>query len=106
MRQITVHFHNENGMWWAESPALPGFSSAADSLEELRRLTRDGVDFALNGIPHLILEISEFPDQTEQSFATSGDVFNHRVDEAVAPKMMKREPTRSVQTTNPRAAFT
>lgn len=56
MRQITVRYHKEAGTWWAESPNLPGFSAAADSREELRALVAEGVAFAIDDEPHMILE--------------------------------------------------
>lgn len=56
MRQITVRYHKEAGTWWAESPDLPGFSAAADSRDELRVLVSEGVAFAVDDEPHLILE--------------------------------------------------
>lgn len=32
---IMMTIHEENGTWWAQSTALPGFSAAANSREEL-----------------------------------------------------------------------
>lgn len=58
MRQITVRYHKEAGVWWAESPDLAGFSVAADSRDELTTLVREGVAFALDDAPHMILEAS------------------------------------------------
>lgn len=56
MRQITVIFHHADDAWWAESPDLPGFSALAPTLESLRREVRSGVEFELEGEPHLVLE--------------------------------------------------
>lgn len=58
MRQITVRIHNESGVWWAESPEVPGFSAAADTRDELRELIREGVAYALDDQAHMILEAS------------------------------------------------
>lgn len=57
MKQITVEIHHDEGVWWAESPSIPGFSSAADTLSELRRSIHEGVDFALDGVAHFIVEV-------------------------------------------------
>lgn len=101
MRQITVIYHQESGTWWAESPNLPGFSSAADSLTELRRLTREGVSFALEGEPHMILEVSMAkPTLPVQQRVGSAGV------ESLMPSMPNFarnlvRPARSEQSTNP-----
>jgi hypothetical protein len=36
--QLVIHFDSADGqeVWWAESPAVPGFSASADTLTELR----------------------------------------------------------------------
>lgn len=56
MRQITVTYHCDDGMWWADSSDLPGFSAAADTLDQLRDEVRAGVAFAIDDAPHMILE--------------------------------------------------
>lgn len=56
MRQITVTFHHEDGAWWAEAASVPGFSAAAATYEELRSEVRDGLTFALDDEPFLMLE--------------------------------------------------
>lgn len=56
MRQITVTYHHEDGAWWAEAPSVPGFSAAAASFEELRAETREGIAFAVDDEPFLLLE--------------------------------------------------
>ena len=70
MRQVTVRYHKEAGVWWAESPDLAGFSAAADSREELKALVRDGVSFALDDEPHILLEAS-WTDHTGAGSATA-----------------------------------
>lgn len=57
MEQITVRIHHDDGVWWAESPSLPGFSSAADSLAELRSLVREGIEFALGSKNHIVVQV-------------------------------------------------
>jgi predicted RNase H-like HicB family nuclease len=56
MRRITVDYHREGSSWWAESVDLPGFSAAADTRAELEDLVREGVDFALDGEPFVLVE--------------------------------------------------
>lgn len=47
MRSVRVVYHNETDTWWAESPDVPGFSAAAESLDDLRELVRTGLTFHL-----------------------------------------------------------
>jgi len=58
VRSVVIHYHVEDGAWWAESPDLPGWSAAGDSFDEVR-------DQALSGVKHFAgepVEISEvFP---------------------------------------------
>lgn len=48
MERIRVIYHEEppHG-WWAESPEIPRWTAAADTLAEIRQLAEDGVRFAL-----------------------------------------------------------
>jgi predicted RNase H-like HicB family nuclease len=46
---VKVTYHHEEGTWWAESDGVPGFSAAADSLDSLRALVREGMGFHLEG---------------------------------------------------------
>ena len=57
MKQVTVRIHHDEGVWWAESPSVPGFTSAADTLQDLRVLVREGLHFALDGKLHFIVEV-------------------------------------------------
>jgi predicted RNase H-like HicB family nuclease len=49
MRQVTVIYHYEDGTWWAESstPGLETFVAGGGSLDETRRLAREGAEFHL-----------------------------------------------------------
>jgi predicted RNase H-like HicB family nuclease len=47
METVTVIYHYEDGTWWAEAPAVPGFASGAPTFDEMRVLTHEGVAFAL-----------------------------------------------------------
>lgn len=47
METVTVVYHYEDGTWWAEAPAVPGFVAGAPTFDEMRALTHDGVAFAL-----------------------------------------------------------
>jgi predicted RNase H-like HicB family nuclease len=44
-KAIIVYCHQEPDGWWAESPAAPGFTAAADSLDELEDQVRGGLQF-------------------------------------------------------------
>jgi hypothetical protein len=45
MDDVTVTYHRDGSNWWAESNALAGWSAAAGSIEHLRTLAREGVEF-------------------------------------------------------------
>jgi predicted RNase H-like HicB family nuclease len=49
MRQVTVVYHCEDGVWWADSPTpgLETFVAGGGSLDETRRLAREGAAFHL-----------------------------------------------------------
>ena len=49
MREVTVVYHYEAGNWWAESttPGLETFAAGDESLDETRRLAREGAEFYL-----------------------------------------------------------
>ena len=47
MDPVPVLYHRESDGWWADSPAVPGWSATASTLDELRSLVEDGVRFAL-----------------------------------------------------------
>ncbi|MFI6506039.1 type II toxin-antitoxin system HicB family antitoxin [Streptosporangium sp. NPDC050855] len=50
MRKVTVVYHHEDDVWWAEStePDLQTFAAVGDTLDEVRELTREGVAFYLD----------------------------------------------------------
>jgi predicted RNase H-like HicB family nuclease len=56
-RPVHITYHREPDGWWAESDDLPGFSAAAPTLTDLRRLARDGAAFALHTSHVEILEV-------------------------------------------------
>ncbi len=47
MDSIRVIYHHEDEGWWAESPDVAGWTAAADSYEEVRRLAEEGIPWAL-----------------------------------------------------------
>lgn len=47
MERVVVVYHSDSGAWWADSPSVAGWTAAADTLDELRRLVEEGVRFAL-----------------------------------------------------------
>ncbi len=48
MDAIPVIYHQEPDGWWADSPLLPGWTAAAETLDELRPLVEEGVRFTLD----------------------------------------------------------
>lgn len=62
MRQVEVIYHVEPEGCWAESPDIPGFSAAGDSLDEVRQLTRDGLAAHLGGPVDILERFSGEPD--------------------------------------------
>ncbi len=48
MEIIPVVYHEDKDGWWADSPAVPGWTATAPTLNDLRVLVEDGVRFALD----------------------------------------------------------
>lgn len=44
---FTAHRHFEDGVWWADSPQIPGFTAIADDPAELFRLVAEAPDVYL-----------------------------------------------------------
>ena len=44
-RQVNITYHGEDGVWWAESNDMPGFSAAGDTFAETRKLAREDIPF-------------------------------------------------------------
>ena len=44
-RQVNITYHREDGVWWAESDDMPGFSAAGDTFAETRKLAREDIPF-------------------------------------------------------------
>jgi predicted RNase H-like HicB family nuclease len=47
MNTVSVEYHPDPAGWWADSLDLPGWSAAAETVDELRTLVEEGVHFAL-----------------------------------------------------------
>lgn len=47
MIAVTALYHQDPDGWWADSPAIAGWSATAATLDELRSLVEEGVRFAL-----------------------------------------------------------
>ena len=47
MDAVTVVYHYEDGLWWAESPEVPEFSGGGNTYVEAQAAARDGLAFAL-----------------------------------------------------------
>ena len=48
MEPIPVVYHSDPDGWWADSPAVPGWTATAKTLDDLRALVEEGVRFALS----------------------------------------------------------
>src|SRR4051794_5084382 len=48
MMFVDVIYHREPDAWWAESPALEGWTATAETLRDLDALVDEGVRFALD----------------------------------------------------------
>lgn len=59
MDTITVVYHHEGEGWWADSPDLPGYVAAADTLHQVRELVHEGVPFYLDCEQVVILETGD-----------------------------------------------
>ena len=46
-RIVHLQYHHEPEGWWAESADLDGFVATGASLDEVRKLVREGVPFYL-----------------------------------------------------------
>ena len=55
MRRITIQYHQEHDSWWAESPDVPGFTSAASDFNSLRNQTIAALQEVIEG-PFVIFE--------------------------------------------------
>lgn len=44
-RQVNITYHRKDGVWWAESDDMPGFSAAGDTFAETRKLAREDIPF-------------------------------------------------------------
>ncbi|KFI92479.1 hypothetical protein BISA_0881 [Bifidobacterium saguini DSM 23967] len=59
-RQVNITYHREDGVWWAESDDMPGFSAAGDTFAETRKNVWEGVDFYFNdNQPTSIIEYTD-----------------------------------------------
>jgi predicted RNase H-like HicB family nuclease len=47
MEIVPVVYHEDPDGWWADSPAVPGWTATAPTLNDLRARVEEGVRFAL-----------------------------------------------------------
>lgn len=59
MVEITVEYHEEDGLWWAESEQVSGWVAGGDTREQARERVREGLRF-IHGEDVIIDE--RFPD--------------------------------------------
>ncbi|MCK9929413.1 hypothetical protein MXD62_19890 [Frankia sp. Mgl5] len=45
MVEITVEYHEEDGLWWAESEQVSGWAAGGDTREQARERVREGLHF-------------------------------------------------------------
>ncbi|MBB4913392.1 type II toxin-antitoxin system HicB family antitoxin [Streptosporangium saharense] len=62
MRKVTVVYHHEDNIWWAEStePDLQTFAATGGTLDEVRELAKEGIAFYLDNAE---IELDERYDQ-------------------------------------------
>ena len=51
---LVVEYHEDGGSWWADSPMIPGFLAAGDTLSEVRDQVRGGLEFFIQDVPPII----------------------------------------------------
>lgn len=56
VRTVRVIYREEPDGWWAESPDVPGYTAADNSLEGLRELVPEGISSFLNE-PVFVIEV-------------------------------------------------
>src|SRR2546421_5654376 len=47
IRRVTIHYHQDDESWWADSEDAPGFTAVGETAEEVHRLAREGIRFFL-----------------------------------------------------------
>ncbi|MGH3802178.1 MAG: type II toxin-antitoxin system HicB family antitoxin [Pseudonocardiaceae bacterium] len=57
--KVSVLFHHEDGKWWAEAPDVPDYVAGANTLNELKTLVREGLEFRLERRVEIV-EITAF----------------------------------------------
>lgn len=73
-RQVNITYHREDGVWWAESDDMPGFSTAGDTFAETRKNVWEGVDFYFND--HQPTSITEYTDDGAEILSENIVLFN------------------------------
>ncbi|CAL8978671.1 hypothetical protein CELL_02935 [Cellulomonas sp. T2.31MG-18] len=58
MAAVTVHYHEEDGSWWADSPDVAGFTAVGHTLTEVRQLVQEGIPFYLQDKAVDVREVS------------------------------------------------
>jgi len=54
MTTAVVVYHHENDSWWAESPAVDGFSAVGATIDKVRTLAREGVPYYLDSEEEIV----------------------------------------------------
>jgi len=57
MNAVTMFFHFEQATWWVESPDVPGFTAAADTIEGVRELIAAALDSEVGAGTYFVLEV-------------------------------------------------
>lgn len=43
MAVIKLIFHHEDGIWWVESPDMPGYTASSDTFNDVHKLAQEGI---------------------------------------------------------------
>lgn len=62
--EVRVVYHFEDGSWWADSEDAPGYYAGAESLEELRKLVHEGLEFHFEDSVNVSDEVFEVVTRT------------------------------------------
>lgn len=79
---VSVTYHAEAGTWWAESPALPGFTAVAEDFAGVRALVAEAVSEEYPGatiVPSYQVADASLPTSwsASRAVATGAQVADH-----------------------------
>lgn len=62
--RVRMVYHFEDGSWWADSDDAPGYYAGAETLEQLRKSVREGLEFHLEDSVDGLEEVVEIVSTT------------------------------------------